>query len=550
MEKDSKLAIKTESDKNSAIENLESQVKDLNTQVTELDENRLEAQRRIEKLKTDFKLVLETKDSELESLKEDNLKLEEQLSLHESKIDELAESLSQAQNRVSTLETDLSLERSKHNNDLETSVQLKGQVDDVTQELNELKQGNAQLEKQLTESKTDIKAKVEEIENLKTISVENEQKLKQLETVNQEKTVETEQLMTELSQHKADVQKHVEITEQLEKSLVDLKSEKQTIESERDDLREQIARKENEKNSLSDQISKLALDLERLQSTHLDSSALIESTQAQYNEQKQELEQLQQKYSELEDSLKKSKHQLSESKKQREALESHAKRKLLSLKQDLTSSFEEKIVKMNQTLEESHQKNENLRLELDEVKAELDEHNIKQISVYAGDNCYHLYVVRHAYDPSLLNDSGDSPLSSPHKSADRSGADSALSATERLTDISVNPGDYVFVSGELTEEGFYEGHLLDGRAGLIPSNVLEPLYEFDIYGFVLASEPNEEEAEISGRGMSTFNSTVFNDSNILPSTPRPVAPYPRSLTLERQFANGILVGWDSPEGLL
>nr|XP_044988353.1 RIMS-binding protein 3 [Jaculus jaculus] len=36
-------------------------------------------------------------------------------------------------------------------------------------------------------------------------------------------------------------------------------------------------------------------------------------------------------------------------------------------------------------------------------------------------------------------------------------------------------GDYVYVFGDMDEDGFYEGKLVDGRQGLVPSNLVEPI---------------------------------------------------------------------------
>ena len=34
-------------------------------------------------------------------------------------------------------------------------------------------------------------------------------------------------------------------------------------------------------------------------------------------------------------------------------------------------------------------------------------------------------------------------------------------------------GDYLYVFGEMDEDGFYQGQLMDGEVGLIPSNFIE-----------------------------------------------------------------------------
>ncbi len=39
----------------------------------------------------------------------------------------------------------------------------------------------------------------------------------------------------------------------------------------------------------------------------------------------------------------------------------------------------------------------------------------------------------------------------------------------------MNAGDYILAWGEADEDGFYDGELLDGRRGLVPSNFVERL---------------------------------------------------------------------------
>uniref|UniRef100_A0A1I7UWZ5 SH3 domain-containing protein n=1 Tax=Caenorhabditis tropicalis TaxID=1561998 RepID=A0A1I7UWZ5_9PELO len=40
-------------------------------------------------------------------------------------------------------------------------------------------------------------------------------------------------------------------------------------------------------------------------------------------------------------------------------------------------------------------------------------------------------------------------------------------------ELSLQPGDVVMVKGEMDSDGFYQGEMLDGRIGLVPSNYVE-----------------------------------------------------------------------------
>jgi len=199
-----------------------------------------------------------------------------------------------------------------------------------------------------------------------------------------------------------------------------------------------------------------------------------------------------------------------------------------------------KLLSLTKNLSKTQELNERLKLRLEEVETELEAVHTKQIRVYAGDNCYHLYQARYAYDSAIFSDPD-----SPNKSTDRSDRDSAL-PSERA-DLSVNAGDYVFVTSKVIEDGFYESYLLDGRSGLLPSNVLEPLYEFDIYGFILATETDGNEECVNGFDDSIPELEITSSLNLLPSSVKPSYPYPRKPVLERQFANSIVIGWMKPE---
>ncbi|XP_006875900.1 PREDICTED: RIMS-binding protein 3A-like [Chrysochloris asiatica] len=47
-------------------------------------------------------------------------------------------------------------------------------------------------------------------------------------------------------------------------------------------------------------------------------------------------------------------------------------------------------------------------------------------------------------------------------------------------ELSLTAGDYVYIFGDMDEDGFYKGELEDGRQGLVPSNLVEPVLDNDI----------------------------------------------------------------------
>ncbi|XP_008573027.1 PREDICTED: RIMS-binding protein 3A-like [Galeopterus variegatus] len=49
-------------------------------------------------------------------------------------------------------------------------------------------------------------------------------------------------------------------------------------------------------------------------------------------------------------------------------------------------------------------------------------------------------------------------------------------------ELPLTAGDYVYVFGDIDEDGFYEGKLEDGRQGLVPSNLVEQVRDSDVLG--------------------------------------------------------------------
>lgn len=48
-------------------------------------------------------------------------------------------------------------------------------------------------------------------------------------------------------------------------------------------------------------------------------------------------------------------------------------------------------------------------------------------------------------------------------------------------ELSLEPGDYILVQGEIDEDLFYEGRLFDGTTGMVPSNYVERVDEHELY---------------------------------------------------------------------
>ncbi|XP_069082966.1 peripheral-type benzodiazepine receptor-associated protein 1 [Pleurodeles waltl] len=130
-------------------------------------------------------------------------------------------------------------------------------------------------------------------------------------------------------------------------------------------------------------------------------------------------------------------------------------------------------------------------------------------------------------------------------------------------ELPLTAGEYIYIYGETDDDGFYEGELMDGRRGLVPSNFVERVSDDDL----MTAQP----PEVSELSHSSFQDTSFISScsversnlpeeeegslsPLLSGLPRSsneqtdisAVPYPRKLTLIKQLARSIVVGWEPP----
>uniref|UniRef100_A0A8C7C026 RIMS-binding protein 3A n=1 Tax=Neovison vison TaxID=452646 RepID=A0A8C7C026_NEOVI len=58
------------------------------------------------------------------------------------------------------------------------------------------------------------------------------------------------------------------------------------------------------------------------------------------------------------------------------------------------------------------------------------------------------------------------------------------------SELPLTAGDYVYIFGDMDEDGFYEGELEDGRRGLVPSNLVEQIPDSDILDCLPLKSPD------------------------------------------------------------
>ncbi|XP_053702738.1 RIMS-binding protein 2 isoform X21 [Synchiropus splendidus] len=145
-------------------------------------------------------------------------------------------------------------------------------------------------------------------------------------------------------------------------------------------------------------------------------------------------------------------------------------------------------------------------------------------------------------------------------------------------ELPLTAGEYIYVYGDMDDDGFYEGELMDGRRGLVPSNFVERVSDDD-----MMSTHHPDTGDISHN--SVLDSSLHSASHqhhlhtgaVAPAASGPspapslsasalavpapltngldldleevgvdTVPYPRKLTLIKQLAKSIIIGWDPP----
>ncbi|NWZ87283.1 RIMB2 protein, partial [Poecile atricapillus] len=150
----------------------------------------------------------------------------------------------------------------------------------------------------------------------------------------------------------------------------------------------------------------------------------------------------------------------------------------------------------------------------------------------------HLCIARYSYNPF------DGPNENPE------------------AELPLTAGKYLYVYGDMDEDGFYEGELLDGQRGLVPSNFVDFVQDNESrLSSTLSSEQDQNFINRSGPPLegdlleisppSHIDSSVLSngagtlDVNI-DEIGEDIVPYPRKITLIKQLAKSVIVGWEPP----
>ncbi|NWQ76678.1 RIMB2 protein, partial [Columbina picui] len=150
----------------------------------------------------------------------------------------------------------------------------------------------------------------------------------------------------------------------------------------------------------------------------------------------------------------------------------------------------------------------------------------------------HLCIARYSYNPF------DGPNENPE------------------AELPLTAGKYLYVYGDMDEDGFYEGELLDGQRGLVPSNFVDFVQDNETrLSSTLSSEQDQNFINHSGPALEgdlleisppshVDSSVITNGSGTLDvnidEIGEDIVPYPRKITLIKQLAKSVIVGWEPP----
>uniref|UniRef100_I3JY47 RIMS-binding protein 2 n=1 Tax=Oreochromis niloticus TaxID=8128 RepID=I3JY47_ORENI len=142
-------------------------------------------------------------------------------------------------------------------------------------------------------------------------------------------------------------------------------------------------------------------------------------------------------------------------------------------------------------------------------------------------------------------------------------------------------GKYLYIYGTMDEDGFYEGELLDGQRGLVPSNFVDFVQDEEApsvqHRDILTKEPgylnhSSLRPQRPGVGTGTGISSLLSDSKLdclstsslgmdllgsstngtgtldvsIDEVGEDIVPYPRRINLIKQLAKSVIIGWDPP----
>ncbi|XP_043857970.1 peripheral-type benzodiazepine receptor-associated protein 1 isoform X2 [Dromiciops gliroides] len=131
-------------------------------------------------------------------------------------------------------------------------------------------------------------------------------------------------------------------------------------------------------------------------------------------------------------------------------------------------------------------------------------------------------------------------------------------------ELPLTAGEYIYIYGNMDEDGFFEGELMDGRRGLVPSNFVERVSDDDLMtslppelmdlshssgpelSFLSGGGAGSSGGQSSGGGSQARHEEERNELSPSPLLDPPAVPYPRHLAVLKQLAHSVVLTWEAP----
>ncbi|KPP69968.1 peripheral-type benzodiazepine receptor-associated protein 1-like, partial [Scleropages formosus] len=124
-------------------------------------------------------------------------------------------------------------------------------------------------------------------------------------------------------------------------------------------------------------------------------------------------------------------------------------------------------------------------------------------------------------------------------------------------ELPLTAGEYVYIYGDMDKDGFYKGELGGGRRGLVPSTFVEPVVQNNapnvgppgaIQKFGSYSQKPQDMESPDNIGLSDHSSDILDVAfePDIEEANADIVPYPRRLTVIKQLARSVIIGWEPP----
>ncbi|CAF2154725.1 unnamed protein product [Rotaria magnacalcarata] len=426
----------------------------------------------------------------------------------------------------------LNIENGSHHKDLDEQNKQKQKIDSLENELLALKstQNHQQdVQIKMNDLQKELELRIKEFETISTLSAKLSNELKNSTNTNERLTAECDALRAALVAKADEFDSEKRENEQLKTKNSDLESIIKSLQDTND-----VLKRLNTENEINKQeLTKKQEDYEQFQKIHDTTKRENQAT----------IHLLQEKIRDLE---------------RRTELQSLKHEEILLQLDSLKAAQQQQqhcILPSSNTSSPSINTHRNsLSTIVDSQTSEIDDSapiHSRQQSTNLNEKLVRLAVARYSYEPLRF-----SPNDHPE------------------IELPLKQGEYYVIYGNIDEDGFYGGRNLDGRYGLVPSNLIELVKNSNdlsestkqsIQKLMVSKYPLDERTPPNREAMFNFDSdaSIMNSSTSIPKTRTPSnsnisditnsdlsygkhIPHPINLHIDKFMNNSVLISWDHP----